>query len=103
MFRINCLTSGNYIKLPPYYWSGNLYYKMPPEIQKEIKTVVYDSAWQYIEFKTEEAAKWFVSHRLVYNPKRKDYKKISLMKEIFDYNEIPGWETVKLEFEIVEI
>lgn len=102
MYRILCLTTGEYIKAAP-YTGFEIAYKMPKDIQKEIGCFMWSSSWQYVEFKTESAAKWFLSHRLVYNPARKDGRKIQLMKQLFEYNAIFGWETAKLEFEVVNV
>jgi hypothetical protein len=106
MFRIVCYTgSGDYLKtnVTINYF---ITYKMPPEIKNELDTLNTDMQgdfWQYLEFKTEKAAKWFIGHRLVYNEKRKDNRKLDLMQEIFTYNNIPGPLTIKLEFDIVEV
>lgn len=101
MFRILCLTSGDYIKIGPYGGSTNIEYKMPRDIQKE---TVFDwsSSWHYLEFTTERAANWFLSHRLVYNPKRTDSRKLENMRNLFEYNNVPGFMTCKLEFEIIK-
>ena len=102
MYRILCITTGEYIKVQP-FGSYSFYYKMPEEIQKEVKNSVFDSSWQYVEFTTESAAKWFLSHRLVYNPVRKDARKLQLMTELFKYNGIFGFETAKFEFEVINV
>ena len=104
MYRIICYTTGSYIKIPQ-----SLYYemaiKMPANIKKNIHMYNYysDKDWQYFEANEEEAAKWFLSHRLVYNPKRQDPRKLEFMKTLFEFNGIPGWQTVKLEFDVEKI
>lgn len=111
MFRILCLTNGQHIKI-----SAKLMHqfdsKMPSNVREAISstlTVLYQdywskpNRWEYVEFDTEEAAKWFVSHRLVYNSRRKDPTKLSFMEGLFALNDIPGWETVKIEFEVEQV
>jgi hypothetical protein len=39
----------------------------------------------------------------VYNPRRKDGTKLRRMKKLFEFNNVPGWETCKIEFEIQKI
>lgn len=106
MFKILCLTNGQYIKI-----TAKLMHefdtKMPMSVREEISptlTVLYQkywsspNSWDYVQFDTEDAANWFISHRLVYNPRRKDLRKLRQMEALFLYNDIPGWETSKLEF-----
>lgn len=106
MFRILCLTNGQYIKI-----SAKLMHefdsKMPSSVREAIpyslmllyqKYWTSPNSWEYLVFDTEDAAKWFVSHRLVYNPRRKDTKKLQQMEALFLLNDIPGWQTNKLEF-----
>ena len=97
MYKILCLTTGDYIKSPEWYYNWN--YKMPPEIQSEL---VIESIYgrSILEFKTEKAAKWFISHRLTYNPIRKDGVKLNMMENLFEANNIEGWKTGKMEFEV---
>jgi hypothetical protein len=106
MFQILCITTGQHIKLPAKL-AWNATQKMPSNIREGIETNTSvlassywsnHSAWDYLVFKNEEAAKWFISHRLVYNPRRKDIRKVEFMKQLFEFNDIPGWETVNLEF-----
>lgn len=107
MFRILCFTTGQHIKIPASL-VVELGIKMPSNIRMAIGSKVTDLLtnhwqrihdWEYIEFDTEEAAKWFISHRLVYNPRRKDQSKLEFMQKLFEFNDIPGWETIKIEFE----
>jgi hypothetical protein len=103
MFRIICYTSGgDYLKIEPFI-GYEILYKMPPEIKENLTINLYSDSWEYLEFKTEKAAKWFIGHRLTYNEKIKDDRKLALMTNIFNYNNIPGPITTKLEFDIVEI
>jgi hypothetical protein len=107
MFRILCFTTGQHIKIPASL-SQDIGIKMPSTIREAIGTPLTKlqykrwsepRAWEYAEFDTEEAAKWFISHRLVFNPRRKDQSKLEFMRELFEFNDIPGWETIKIEFE----
>ena len=111
MFRILCLTTGQHIKLPASLaWDFTL--KMPTATREaigsnlvELQSKCYSEpkAWDYVNFDTEEAAKWFISHRLVCNPRRKDTSKLDFMRDLFEFNDIPGWETIKIEFEVESI
>lgn len=112
MYKISCLTTGDCIKLPQtLVWSVRS--QLPKEIADQCtvcdkqsfweELTKPDTSWSYCEFRTEEAAKWFIVHKLVYNPRRKDPNKLAFMKTLFEFNNIFGWQTVKLEFEIVKI
>jgi len=107
MFRILCFTTGQHIKIPSNL-VRDINVKMPPDVRTAMGSKVTDlltnywqrpNDWEYVEFETEEAAKWFISHRLVYNPRRKDVSKVYFMEQLFKFNDIPGWETIKIEFE----
>ena len=111
MFRILCLTNGQHIKISA---RGMQHFdaKMPSFVREAISSKLTDlylnywskpTSWEYVEFDTEEAAKWFISHRLVYNPRRKDIVKIQFMESLFEFNDIPGWGTVKIEFEVEQV
>lgn len=111
MFRILCITTGQHIKLPDKL-AFNALQKMPADIREGIDTNIAKLSadywrgiptWDYLTFKTEDAAKWFISHRLVYNPRRKDIGKIEFMRQLFEFNDVPGWETIKIEFEVESI
>ena len=111
MYKILCLTSGDFIRANRSLAARSLHVSgVPKDIKDNMSGLLklnnwsYDKThWDYVVFDTEEAAKWFISHRLVYNPRRKNVGKIGLMKDLFDFNNVPGWETCKLEFEIQKI
>ena len=95
MFRVICYTAGGeYIKINRLI-SYCIYYKIPTLIRQEIGYNLTLQEWDYLNFDTELSAKWFIGHRLTYNEKRKDDRKLSIMKDIFEYN--------KLEFDVVDI
>ena len=111
MFRILCLTNGQHIKITAQLMP-ELTVKMPANVREalpaSLTTLRYKSwyeptSWEYLEFDTEEAARWFVSHRLVYNPRRKDVSKLNFMRDLFELNDIPGWETIEIEFEVEQV
>lgn len=107
MYQILCLTSGDFIKVRKVDCWDFIEHGVPPEVRTNIKLIRPDwsmpDASAYLEFKTPEAAQWYISHRLVYNPRRKDASKLRRMKELFEYNNVPGWQTCKIEFEIQKI
>ena len=101
MYRILCITGGDYIKMNRFIAISELHLPgIPGEIRGQMYPLSIISTWDYAEFETYEAASWFISHRLVYNPRRKNSRKLNIMKQLFDFNSIPGWQTSKLEFEI---
>lgn len=108
MYRILCLTTGEYIKINSVL-SWTFQTKIPDEICQAITqptaTLFWanNGAWEYLEFNNKDAAQWFITHRLVYNPRRKDKQKIQIMRSLFEINNIIGCQTAKLEFEIEEI
>lgn len=106
MYRILCLTAGTYIKLPSsLHWLWHRATLVPAKIREQIADINYYSgdSFSYLEFTTETAARWFISHRLVYNPRRQDFTKLEFMRSLFEFNEIPGWETIKLEFDVIPV
>ena len=103
MYRIVCCTAGgDYIKITR-GMSYLMYYKIPTAIRQEITYNLTFQEWDYLNFDTELSAKWFIGHRLTYNEKRKDDRKLNIMKRIFEYNNISWPVSTKLEFDVVEI
>ena len=114
MFGIRCLTTGEFIQMDYTIWSQLIYHagKIPAEVLNNIElpqmgsdsvmNMYQNHAKELLKFNTEEAAQWFINRRLTYNPRRKDFSKLSLMESIFDFNGLPE-VTVKVEFEVVEI
>ena len=109
MFRVRCLTSGSFIRIDSRaatFISFSTVKQLPKDIKEQmdieaINKVMYTDTWVYLEFNTIDAATWFINRRLTYNEKRKDQDKLSFMRSIFEYNNLPD-VTVKVEFDIVE-
>ena len=109
MFAIRCLTSGEFIRVNSVTYGLILWHtgKIPADVLNDISV---DGTFEshlsnnkkILRFEKEESAQWFINRRLTYNPKRKDYSKLTLMESIFTCNDLPEI-TVKVEFETVEI
>lgn len=111
MFKIICLSSGQYIKLKRTrsegYSKHSYFFFNWKGISQSSKHLLDDSI--YVDTKTgtlyflnSESADWFIRRRLTYNSKRTDYDKVNFMKSMFEASDIPHWETNKLEFEPIE-
>lgn len=109
MFRIRCLTTGEFIivkssAIDLLYGSRKL---LPADVRADMnRSALYDPLCggqsKLLEFTTEVSARWFINRRLTYNLRRTDYSKLALMKAIFEDNDLPE-VTVKVEFEVVEV
>jgi len=107
MFRIRCLTTGEFIIVKNSICS--ILFSSAKMLPKEIKAdmnmpAIFNTmvGSTLLEFTTETSAQWFINRRLTYNPKRQDHSKLLFMKNIFDDNNLPE-VTVKVEFEVVEV
>lgn len=107
MFKILCISSGEYIKLerPRLAIQSALHllvyfdwYKIDDSLDN---TIYYDSNGQ-LWFTTRESADWFIRRRLTYNSKRTDSRKLRFMESVLTASGVQDFRTVKVEFEINE-
>jgi hypothetical protein len=104
MYKILCLTSGQYIHLGNQFTMDSNYFTFNwLGIDSMLDSSIYvNDNTGLLWFDNKASADWFIRRRLTHNSKRSNAEKIGFMVSIFEASGINHWKTNKLEFEAIE-